>query len=61
MNRPLWLAFAPFLFLILWSGGYVVAKVALQYASPMAVLAIRFGSVVLIMGEAYCKATLATT
>ena len=52
-RQPLWLLLAPFLFLILWSGGYVVAKVALQYASPMAVLAIRFGSVVLIMGVAF--------
>ena len=31
----------------------MVAKVALQYGSPMAVLAIRFGSVVLIMGVAF--------
>jgi len=48
--RPVWLIFAPFVFLVLWSGGYVVAKVALQYAPPMATLAIRYACVVLIMG-----------
>ena len=50
MARPLWLLLAPVLFLILWSGGYVVAKVALQYAPPMATLAIRYACVVVIMG-----------
>ena len=50
MHRPIWLIVAPVLFLILWSGGYVVAKVALQYAPPMATLVIRYACVVVIMG-----------
>lgn len=48
-GRPQWIAFAPVLFLILWSAGYPTAKVALAYAEPMTLLTLRFGSVVLIM------------
>lgn len=48
-DRPLWLAFAPLIFLLLWSTGYSVAKVGLQYTDPMTLLALRFGAVVLIM------------
>jgi len=48
-SRPWWLIVAPVIFLLLWSGGYTVAKVALQYAPPMTVLVLRFGSVVAIM------------
>ena len=53
MNPTLWLRLAPIAFLILWSGGYVVAKVALHYASPMAILSLRYGCVVVIMAVAY--------
>lgn len=48
-SRPVWLAFAPFIFLFLWSAGYAVAKVALVYSEPMTLLALRFGAVVVIM------------
>lgn len=48
-SRPSWLIAAPFIFLMLWSGGYTVAKVALQYAPPMTVLVLRYGAVVTIM------------
>ncbi|WP_371224413.1 DMT family transporter [Roseovarius sp. 2305UL8-3] len=48
-NRPLWLVAAPVVFLILWSGGYAVAKVGLQYTQPMTLLALRFGLVVGLM------------
>ncbi len=34
--QRIWLTLIPILFLILWSGGYVVAKVALEDAAPMA-------------------------
>ena len=44
------LALTPILFLILWSSGYVVAKVALLDAAPMALLALRFAAVITIMG-----------
>ena len=40
----------PVVFLILWSTGYVVAKAALVGAAPMAVLALRFTTVIAIMG-----------
>ena len=44
------LALMPVVFLILWSSGYVVAKVALVDAAPMALLALRFAAVIAIMG-----------
>lgn len=47
--QPRWLSFAPFIFLGLWSGGYAVAKIGLQYAEPMTLLAIRYACVVAIM------------
>jgi drug/metabolite transporter (DMT)-like permease len=48
-TRPLWLTLAPFIFLILWSMGYSVAKIGLQYTDPMTLLALRFGCVIVIM------------
>lgn len=48
-KKPLWLTLAPVIFLLLWAGGYTVAKVGLHYAPPMTLLALRFGFVVLIM------------
>lgn len=53
MTRSIWLALAPFVFLILWAGGYVVAKIALRDAEPMVILGMRFACVVLIMGIAF--------
>lgn len=44
-----WIWFAPLLFLLLWSGGYVVAKIGLAYAEPMTLLALRYAFVVLGM------------
>ena len=34
---------APFVFLILWSGGYGFAKLGLEHAEPMTLLALRYG------------------
>lgn len=48
-DNPLWLALAPVMFLCLWSGGYVVAKIGLIYAQPLTLLALRFALVVLAM------------
>lgn len=48
--KPLWLALAPVMFLCLWSMGYVVAKIGLQYAEPMTLLTLRYAAVVVIMG-----------
>ncbi len=48
-SKPLWLAFAPFIFLGLWSGGYVAAKFGLGFAEPMTFLTLRYASVLIIM------------
>ncbi|OED43195.1 multidrug DMT transporter permease [Chromatiales bacterium (ex Bugula neritina AB1)] len=48
-GNPRLLLIAPFVFLCLWSGGYVVAKVGLAFAEPMTLLVFRFVAVVLIM------------
>ena len=40
--RPLWLIAAPVIFLLLWSGGFAVAKIGLQLAGPMTILALRY-------------------
>lgn len=48
-DRPIWLRLAPVIFLLLWSGGYAVAKVGLEYAAPMVILALRFALVVAVM------------
>jgi len=39
------LGIAPALFLLLWSGGFTVAKIGLSYADPLTLLAIRYGCV----------------
>lgn len=52
-HRPLWLILAPGIFLMLWSGGYVVAKVGIQYAEPMTILALRYALVVLAMAAVF--------
>jgi len=49
-GRPLWLIVAPVVFLLLWSGGYAVAKVGLEHARPLTILCLRYGLVVVIMG-----------
>jgi len=47
--RPWAISLAPFLFLLLWSGGYTFAKVGLKYAEPMTFLALRYACVLLLM------------
>lgn len=46
---PAWLKAAPALFLVLWSSGFVVLKVGLAYADPLAFLALRYACVLLIL------------
>jgi drug/metabolite transporter (DMT)-like permease len=48
-RRPWWLTAAPAMFLFLWSGGYVVAKIALLNSPPMTLVVLRFSCVVAIM------------
>ena len=52
-RHSLWLVAAPVVFLLLWSGGYAVAKIGLQYAPPMTLLALRYACVVAVMGILY--------
>lgn len=52
-DHPRLLLVAPLLFLILWSGGFVVAKSGLAYAEPMTFLALRYALVVVIMAVFY--------
>ncbi len=52
-HRPLWLVLAPAVFLMLWSGGYAVAKFGLQFAPPMTLLTLRYACVVAVMSVLY--------
>ncbi len=44
-----WLALAPILFVLLWSTGFIGAKLGLPYASPLLFLAIRFVASTLLL------------
>jgi drug/metabolite transporter (DMT)-like permease len=48
-KRPLWLAAAPVLFLLLWSAGFPVAKLGLEHAQPLTLLALRYLLVLAVM------------
>jgi len=46
-------AWAPFIFLLLWSGGFTVAKIGIVDADPITLLALRYLCVVLILVPVY--------
>jgi drug/metabolite transporter (DMT)-like permease len=48
-SKPLWLVAAPFIFLLLWSGGFSIAKLGLKHAEPLSFLALRYASVLVIL------------
>jgi drug/metabolite transporter (DMT)-like permease len=48
--RPLWLILAPVIFLLLWSAGFAIAKLGLQHAEPLTLLALRYGLALAILG-----------
>jgi drug/metabolite transporter (DMT)-like permease len=48
-KAPAWLVVAPFLFLLFWSSGFAVAKVALEHAGPFTALVLRFGLAVVLL------------
>ena len=48
-TRPLWLLAAPAIFLLLWSGGFAVAKIGLQHAEPLTILALRYAILVVVL------------
>ena len=41
-KSPLWLIAAPWIFVMIWSAGYAAAKMALDYTTPLNLLAFRF-------------------
>ena len=48
-GKPLWLMAAPFVFLLLWSGGFAVAKVGILFTGPFTLLAWRYGLVLAVL------------
>jgi drug/metabolite transporter (DMT)-like permease len=44
-----WIAAMPFLFVLLWSTGFVVAKFGLPYAPPLTFLSLRFAGVLVVL------------
>ncbi|MEZ5773555.1 MAG: DMT family transporter [Hyphomicrobiaceae bacterium] len=49
LPKPLWLRFAPLIFLMLWSAGYAVAKIGLRGAEPFTFLALRYVAVIAVL------------
>jgi drug/metabolite transporter (DMT)-like permease len=47
--RSPWLTAAPALFLLLWSAGFSVAKLGLEHAQPITLLALRYGLALAVM------------
>ncbi|MEZ5799055.1 MAG: DMT family transporter [Paracoccaceae bacterium] len=47
--RPLWLLAAPAIFLVLWSAGFAVAKIAIEHNAPLTVLALRYLMLVAVL------------
>jgi drug/metabolite transporter (DMT)-like permease len=48
-SRPLWLILAPAIFLVLWSGGFSIAKLGIKHAEPLTFLALRYAIVLIIL------------
>ena len=51
-ESTLWLLAMPGLFVVLWSTGFIGAKLGLPYAEPMTFLAVRFGIVAALLAAA---------
>lgn len=51
--EPLWLKLAPIVFLLLWSGGYSAAKIALEYSEPIFMLVLRYALVLALLLPAW--------
>ena len=48
-TEPAWLQAAPVLFLLFWSAGFSFGKLGLAHAEPMTFLALRYGSVLVVL------------
>jgi drug/metabolite transporter (DMT)-like permease len=44
-----WVGLVPYLFVLIWSSGYVVAKYGLPYAEALTFLSVRYGCVIVFM------------
>ena len=56
-SKPLWLLAAPVIFLLLWSGGFPIAKLGISHAEPMSFLSLRYALVLVAwaaLGAARC-------
>lgn len=49
MNKSTLTAIAPIVFLLLWSGGFTVAKIGINDADPLTLLALRYSCVVVLL------------
>lgn len=49
-QQPAWLAMAPFVFVVLWATGFVVARLSAGHVEPLTFLAIRFPIAMLVFG-----------
>ena len=47
--KPLWLLAAPVIFLLLWSGGFSVAKLGISHAEPLSFLSLRYALVLALL------------
>ena len=48
-KKPLWLLAAPVIFLLLWSGGFSVAKLGISHAEPFSFLSLRYACVCAVL------------
>tara|TARA_A100001011_G_scaffold393661_1_gene484096 strand:- start:59 stop:580 length:522 start_codon:yes stop_codon:yes gene_type:complete len=49
MAKKYFWRFAPFIFLLFWSGGYTFAKLGLEHIEPMTLLTVRYGIAVCLL------------
>ncbi|HEY8607597.1 MAG TPA: DMT family transporter [Noviherbaspirillum sp.] len=49
-NTSPWVAAMPWVFVLIWSTGFVVARYGLPYAEPLTFLLLRFAGVLLVLG-----------
>ncbi|WP_394779643.1 DMT family transporter [Undibacterium sp.] len=50
LHAPKYLHLAPYVFILIWASGYIVAKYGLPYAQPLTFLSLRYAGVLLFMG-----------
>lgn len=53
LSSPRWLKFAPWMFVLLWSAGYVPVRIELEACAPLFFLAVRYIGVLAVLVPAY--------